>query len=218
MFRELDQRHGGQLTVTLEWDPTPAGYEVRCEHHRVPGTAACSPWSRRTRGTRFCTRVRPAPPIAIPPDHPGLREQRRPPDENAVVGRAAATRERCWTGKRLQVDVVDEVGSEPLWWSGGSESCMDSFVNRARFRWDHRWATVHVRVHRWSRFLARAAPRWAATNAAGCAGLREMVVALERLPAPLVAAASDRQGGAATIAKTGRSESFWRRRGSMQHQ
>jgi hypothetical protein len=36
MFRQLDQRHSDQLTVTLEWDPDSGDVWVRCEDHRRP--------------------------------------------------------------------------------------------------------------------------------------------------------------------------------------
>ncbi len=31
MFRELDQRRSGQITVTLEWEPATGNVQVRCE-------------------------------------------------------------------------------------------------------------------------------------------------------------------------------------------
>jgi hypothetical protein len=36
MFRQLDQRHNDQLTVTLEWDPATDTVQVRCEDHCSP--------------------------------------------------------------------------------------------------------------------------------------------------------------------------------------
>lgn len=36
MFRELDQRHGDGLTVTLEWNGATGEIQVRCEDRRSP--------------------------------------------------------------------------------------------------------------------------------------------------------------------------------------
>lgn len=36
MFRQLDERHGAQMTVTLEWDSTTGDVQVRCEDHDSP--------------------------------------------------------------------------------------------------------------------------------------------------------------------------------------
>jgi hypothetical protein len=33
MFRQLDQRHSQQATVTLEWDPATGNVQVRFEDH-----------------------------------------------------------------------------------------------------------------------------------------------------------------------------------------
>lgn len=67
---------------------------------------------------------------------------------------------------------------------------MDSFVNRARFWWEHRWATVHMSEYLDGELASRFRVRME-SHVGECddcrlllAGLREMVSALRRLPAP----------------------------------
>lgn len=63
-------------------------------------------------------------------------------------------------------------------------------MNRARFRWDHRWATVHMSEYLDGELVSRARVR-VERHVGECdecrlllGGLREMVAALHRLPAP----------------------------------
>lgn len=92
MFRELDQRHGGQLTVTLEWDPDTGRLRVRCEDHRVPGNGCMFPVEPADARHAF---LHPRAACPADCDPAGLSGPSRAAQaagrRNAVVGRAAET-------------------------------------------------------------------------------------------------------------------------------
>jgi hypothetical protein len=110
MLRQLDQRHGDGLTVTLEWDPETDRVQVRCEDQRSPDQPPlCYPVDPRDARLAFLH------PFALyQPNDIG------PLGENPQAGKTERTdsaRRRwyqAWTKPGRRADVIDS--NDTFWW------------------------------------------------------------------------------------------------------
>jgi hypothetical protein len=108
MFRELDQRHAAQLTVTLEWDPDTDDVWVRCEDHRSPEESFTFWVEPRDARDAFLH-----PFAACPVDRDHVESTGRP----ASGGEAPTTRRRRrWRGRGGGTAAEPTDGYRWSWW------------------------------------------------------------------------------------------------------
>jgi hypothetical protein len=118
MFRQLDERHSAQLTVSLEWDSATGDVQVRCEDHDSPEDSFFYLVDPESALFAFLHPFALRPP---PVEQEGGEHSRSPAD--------SPVKRRRWFRRRPQTETIarssdyhwmwrllDATGTADLWW------------------------------------------------------------------------------------------------------